>query len=135
MKLNQESETKPKKTKKQDSIPTTKKILKLITSILNEKKCEEITVLDLESVNTYLSIFVICTVNSTVQARAVSRELERKLKVFKLGPGNQEKKAHNADNGWTLLDLGEIFVHIMTPEKRKFYDLEKLWGDARPLKI
>jgi ribosome-associated protein len=69
-----------------------------------------------------------------VQARAVSRELERSLKEYKLGPGNQEKKAHNSDNGWILLDLGEIVVHIMTPEKRNYYDLEKLWGDATPIK-
>lgn len=135
MKSNLENETPITKSKKKESPPTTKKILKIIVSILNEKKCEDISILDLENVNTYLSIFIICSVNSGTQAKAVSRELERKLKVYKLGPGNQEKKAHNADNGWTLLDLGEIFVHIMTPEKRKFYDLEKLWGDATILKI
>lgn len=135
MKSNLENEVKPIKPKKKESQPTTKKILKIIVSILNEKKCEDISILDLENVNTYLSIFIICTVNSSTQAKAVSRELERKLKVYKLGSGNQEKKAHNADNGWTLLDLGEIFVHIMTQEKRKFYDLEKLWGDATIIKI
>ena len=134
LKLNLENEPTKKPRKKKEGI-STKKIIKEIVDILKDKKCEEISVLDLENVNSYLSIFIICTVNSTVQAKAVSRELERSLKHYKLGKGNQEKKAHNTDNGWTLLDLGEIFVHIMTPDKRKYYDLEKLWGDAKPLKV
>lgn len=133
MKSNQESEV-TIKPKKKGTPTTTKKIIKKIITILEEKKCEDISILDLENVNSYLCIFIICSVNSAVQARAVSRELERSLKEYKLGPGNQEKKAHNSDNGWILLDLGEIVVHIMTPEKRKYYDLEKLWGDATPIK-
>ncbi len=134
MKLNQESEIEEKSKKKSSKIDS-KKIIKKIILILEDKKCEDIKVLNLENVNSYLSIFVICTVNNVVQARAASRELEKTLKEFKLGPGNQEKKAHNSDNGWILLDLGEIIVHLMTSEKRSFYDLERLWGDANSLKI
>lgn len=134
MKLNQESEIEVK-TKKKSLKLDSKKIIKKIILILEDKKCEDIKVLNLENVNSYLSIFVICTVNNVVQARAASRELEKTLKEFKLGPGNQEKKAHNSDNGWILLDLGEIIVHLMTPEKRSFYDLERLWGDANSLKV
>lgn len=105
----------------------------MISGILEDKKSKEIKILDLEEIHSYLSVFVICTVDSHIQARAVARELEKKLKEFKLGRGNQEKKAQ--DNGWILLDLGEIIVHIMTDEKRSFYDLEKLWGDAKPIKV
>jgi ribosome-associated protein len=76
---------------------------------------------------------VICTVDSHIQARAVSRELEKNLKEFKLGKGNQDKKTQ--DNGWILLDMGEIIIHVMTEEKRSFYALEKLWGDATPIKM
>jgi ribosome-associated protein len=134
LKLSQENESE-KIIKKKPTKLDSKKLIKKIILILEDKKCEDIKVLNLENVNSYLSIFIICTVNSLVQARAASRDLEKTLKEYKLGPGNQEKKAHSSDNGWILLDLGEIIVHLMTPEKRKYYDLEKLWGDANPLKL
>jgi ribosome-associated protein len=123
--------TKPKKKKAVTN--SRKTILKKIVEILKDKKCEEITVLDLEKVNTYLSVFIICTVKTNIQGNAAARELERSMKELKLGRGNQDKKGVSADNGWTLLDFGEIIIHIMTPEKRNFYDLEKLWGDAEPI--
>lgn len=111
-----------------------KSTLKTIIKVLEEKKSKDICILDLEDIHSYLSIFVICTVESHVQARAIARDLEKKLKELKLGGrGNQEKKAQ--DNGWILLDLGEIIVHIMTEDKRRFYDLEKLWGDAKFIQV
>lgn len=126
--------TKPVVAKKKTTKSTERKsILKMITKILEEKKSKDIRVLDLEDIHSYLSVFVICSVESHIQARAAARDLEKKLKEYKLGRGNQEKKAQ--DNGWILLDLGEIIVHIMTEEKRKFYDLERLWGDAKPIKV
>lgn len=118
------------------SSPDIKKILKKIKEILIEKKCENTVFLDLEKVNSYLSIFVITTVGSAVQAKAVSRELERSLKEFKLRKSNQTRSAETStDNGWILLDLGEIIIHIMTPDKREFYSLDKLWGDAKAIKV
>lgn len=131
MKLNLENE-KPK-SKKKVKASDLKDILKLIQKILIDKKCRDISFLDLEKIHSYLSVFVICTVDSHIQARAVSRELEKNLKEFKLGKGNQEKKAQ--DNGWVLLDMGEVIIHIMTEEKRNFYGLEKLWGDGKPIKV
>jgi len=124
--------TKPK----EKSLSTeTKKILKEIISILKEKKCEDIIVMNLEEVNTYLSLFVICTVASHTQGRAAARDLEKKMKHYKLGVGNTEKKNIPTESGWTLLDLGEIVVHIMTAETRAYYDLDKLWGDAKRITI
>lgn len=97
---------------------------------MEEKKCEDIVILNLEKVNSYLSIFIIASVNSATQARAVSREIEKSLKEFKLGMGSQDKSS-SLDSGWILLDYGEIIVHIMTKDARGYYDLEKLWGDAK----
>jgi len=113
----------------------TKKILKEMMSLLKEKKCDDIVVMNLEEVNSYLSLFVICTVGSHTQGRAVARELEKKMKHHKLGTGNIEKKNLPTESGWTLLDLGEIIVHIMTAETRAYYDLDKLWGDAKKISL
>lgn len=124
------------KTKEKATISAeTKKVLKEIISLLKEKKCEEIVVMNLEEVNSYLSLFVIATVASHTQGRAAARELEKKMKPYKLGAGNLEKKSIPTESGWTLLDLGEIVVHIMTAETRAYYDLDKLWGDAKKVTL
>ena len=121
----------PKAKEKLTISPETKKVLKEIISLLKEKKCEDIVVMNLEEVNSYLSLFVIATVASHTQGRAAARDLEKKMKPYKLGAGNMEKKSIPTESGWTLLDLGEIVVHIMTAETRAYYDLDKLWGDAK----
>ena len=82
-----------------------------------------------------MSLFVIATVSSHTQGKAVARDLEKKMKVHKLGVGNTEKKNAPIESGWTLLDLGEIVVHIMTAETRAYYDLDKLWGDAKKVSL
>lgn len=111
-----------------------KKILKDMTKILQDKKCEDIKVINLEEVNSYLSIFVICTVKTSVQARAAARDLEKNLKHLKLGAGNTERTTKK-ESGWTLLDFGEIIVHIMTEETRKYYDLDRLWADGSAIEV
>lgn len=134
MKLETKSKsTSKKKAPKKSTEAERKKILKLIYKILTEKKLKDIRILDLEPIHSYLSIFVICTADNPIQARAVAREIERQTKEFKLGRGIHEKKP--TDNDWVLIDLGEIVVHVMTEEKRKFYDLERLWRDASPISI
>lgn len=132
------------KTKKKVSAPKTskktpdkeqKKIIKELVKNLNEKKADDIIVLNLENVNSYLSFFIICTVDNSLQAKSIVRELERKTKHLKLGMGSLERKEHTAESGWSILDLGEIIVHVMTKETRAYYDLDKLWGDAVRVKI
>ncbi|AVV51125.1 ribosome silencing factor [Leptospira santarosai str. 2000027870] len=113
--------------------PTTKEILQIIRDIMADKKCEEVSVLNLESVNSYLSFFVICTVNSAVQANAVAREIRKALKEYKLT--HADKTGTSATSGWTLLDFGEIIIHIMTPEKREYYNLDRLWRDAKRMEL
>ncbi len=134
MKLETKSKiTSQKNTPQRSKSTERKKVLKLIYKILTEKKLRDILILDLESIHSYLSIFVICTADNSTQARAVAREIERQTKELKLGKGVQEKKP--SDNGWVLIDLGEIVVHVMTEDKRRFYDLERLWRDAKAITI
>ncbi len=129
-------ETKPKtKSSKKDNTSERKKIIKDIVKSLNEKKCEDIIALNLENVNSYLSIFVIATVATSTQAKSVVRELEKKTKHLKMGAGSLEKKNSPEESGWAILDLGEIILHVMTKEVRAYYDLDKLWGDAEKIKI
>jgi ribosome-associated protein len=128
-------EKKPLAKKKVTPKSERKKIVAEIVAEMNNRKCEDIVVLDLEKVNSYLSVFIICTVSSSVQAKSVAREIERKTKHLKLGTGNIEKKNSPSESGWSILDLGEFIIHIMTKEVRSYYDLDKLWGDAERIKI
>lgn len=130
MKLNINTEEIPKK------IPVDRQaIIKEIVDILENKKCENISILNLEEVNSYLSIFIICTVKTTTQGKAVCKDLVKSMKGYKLNSGVANKVETSLDSGWILVDLGEIFVHIMTQELRNYYDLDRLWGDAKPIAV
>lgn len=111
-----------------------KVVLGEIQHILLEKKCENITILDLENIHSYLSIFMITTVKTSTQAKAVSREVYKTLKKYKITSRAADATDQSSyESGWVLMDLGEIFLHIMTQEKRDYYNLDKLWGDARTI--
>ena len=104
-------------------------IIRIISEILESKKCDDISVLNLENINSYLSWFVIATSGTSTQARAASREIQKAMKSYRKINTNRGID----DSGWILLDYGDIIVHIMTPDLRNFYDLDKLWGDSKKI--
>lgn len=74
--------------------------------------------------------FVICSCDSSVQAKSVALEIEEELE--NLGFCLLGKEGIEAAS-WILLDFGSVVVHIFREEVRKFYDIENLWGDARSI--
>lgn len=95
--------------------------------ILDEKKARDTVIMDLRKVNSYLDYFIVTTGNSRIHCRALAKELEN----FIRGQGMRERCRPEFDSGWIILDFSEIIVHIFTEEMREYYQLEKLWGDAR----
>lgn len=71
--------------------------------------------------------FVIVTGRSKVQTRAIADSIAEKIKDAGMRVGRIEG---HADGNWILLDLGNVVVHVFTPEQRAFYNLERLWADA-----
>ncbi len=110
-------------------------ILKSIKKIFDEKKCDSVQFLDLRNVNSYLSYFAIATAKTSTQARSCAREIEKFMKPLAKSSGRMSGNSHilvnRDDSGWLLLDYGEIIIHIMEPGIREYYNLERLWGDAR----
>ncbi|TGN18640.1 ribosome silencing factor [Leptospira idonii] len=103
-----------------------------IKQSLADKKCDQIQVLDLQDVNSYLSIFIIATVKTETQGRSVAKDIEKFMKPLKLSVTRNHLTDLPKDaTGWILLDYGEICVHIMTEEMRNYYSLDRLWGDAK----
>lgn len=103
------------------------KQLKVITKIIDEKKGEDINIIDMRKVASLASYYVICSVNSERQASALGYEIEKELIKNKLPYNHTEGK--NNDSKWILVDAEEVIVHIFTKEERNVYDLDLLWAD------
>lgn len=95
--------------------------------LLTEKKGLDIVMMDLREVNSYLEYFLIVTGNSRIHCRALAREMER----FIHSQGLRQRNRPDYESGWIILDFSELIVHVFTSEMRDYYQLEKLWGDAR----
>lgn len=106
----------------------TKRTAIFVAHLSEEKKARDILILDLRKITTISDFFIICTGNSKIHIQSLSNFLEEELakKGFKKY-GEEGKK----ETGWILLDYGSMVIHIFVEEERKYYQLEKLWGDAK----
>ena len=96
------------------------------------KKATDIRVLDLREVTSFADYFVICTAGNSRQIQAVADEIGLKLKQRGELPSSLEGYA-NAE--WILADYGDYLVHVFSERARAFYDLERLWRQAREMPI
>lgn len=93
-----------------------------------EKKARDLTVMDVREVSGVADYFVLCTGDSELQIKAIMEAVEHRIEErFHERPWHIEGSDHKQ---WVLLDYVDVVVHIFTAEKRAFYSLERLWGDA-----
>lgn len=99
-----------------------------------EKKAMDVVVMDLRSVKHAIAdYFVVCSGNSDTQIDAISDSIEEQIhKHSKQNPWKREGKANKE---WILLDYVDVVAHVFNKEKRTFYGLEELWGDAKITRI
>lgn len=104
-------------------------LCRLVVNGMSEKKALEITVLDLRDVqNAIADFFVICSGNSDTQIDAIADSVEEE--IFKVTRSNPWKKEGRENKEWVLIDYVDVVAHIFQKDRREFYALEKLWGDA-----
>ena len=96
------------------------------------KKATEIKVLDLTGVTSFTDCFVVCTGANARQIQAITEEIGLKLKEHGEFPISME--GYNQAE-WVLVDYGDFLVHIFSPRSRAYYDLERLWRNARNVEI
>jgi ribosome-associated protein len=106
-----------------------KKLSEVIVKGMQEKKALDIVVMDLREVkNAVADYFVICSGSSDTQLKAINDSIDHEVfKALKENPWHAEGK-HNKE--WMLLDYITVVAHVFKKDKRQYYDLEKLWGDA-----
>ncbi len=98
-----------------------------IADIISDKKGSDIVVLDTRPVSSVADYFVIATVDSERQAKAIIDEIEKQMKARHILPLGIDGEA---DSGWVLMDYGDVLVHIFDPGTRDYYQLEELWNRA-----
>jgi len=97
-----------------------------------EKKAQEIVLLDIKEVAGFTDYFLICHGTSSRQVQAVSDEVDRRLSILGLQAAHIEGYNHAE---WVLMDYVDFVVHIFSEKARSFYDLERLWRTARRVPI
>jgi len=97
-----------------------------------DKKARDVLVLDLQGLTTITDYFVICSGESTTQVKAITGEIEERFHAEGVKPLGIEGLSHGH---WVLMDYNDVIIHIFEEETRKFYELEKLWIDAKRIRI
>ena len=105
-------------------------ILKTIIDALEDKKAENIQIIDISEVSTIADYFIITNGTNTSQLQSLSDHVEEKLSKNGIRPKNIE--GYNTAN-WILMDYSDILVHIFDKESRGFYDLERIWRDGKAI--
>lgn len=108
------------------------KLLDLAVTGAQDKKAMNIVALDLRGVSVVADYFVICHGNSDVQVQSIATEI-RKL-AMEAGTNIRGIEGMNAAR-WVLMDLGDVVVHVFHRDEREFYNLERLWSDAKVVEM
>ena len=107
--------------------------VKLALHCAADKKATDIRVLDLREIASFAEYFVIASGGNQRQVQAVCDEINERLKI-ELDSRPVRIEGYNSGE-WVLLDYGDFIVHIFDKDARDFYDLERLWRDARRVEV
>jgi ribosome-associated protein len=102
---------------------------KEIENILNDNKAMEIISINLKNKTSIADFMIVASGNSSKHIQSLSEILVNELK--KRGVNNCRLEGRSS-NDWKLIDAIDVIVHIFHPEKRKFYELEKMWSELIP---
>ena len=99
-----------------------------------DKKAHDVVVMDLREIkHAVADYFIVCSGNSDTQIDAISDSVEDQ--IHKKSKQNPWKREGQQNKEWILLDYIDVVAHIFNKEKRTFYGLEELWGDAKITRI
>lgn len=105
-----------------------KDMVKLAVKALEDKKGEDVKIIDIQGVSVLADYFIIAGGSNVSQVQAMADNVEEELS--KAGFEPRQIEGYNTAN-WILMDYGDIIVHIFSREDRLFYDLERIWRDGK----
>jgi len=107
-------------------VPTLDRVRQAV-SAADDRKAVDLKVLQLEKVTDFTDYFMICSGTSERQVQAIADAVQEKLREHRVRPLHVE--GYNRAQ-WVLIDYGDLVVHVFQEEQRRYYALERLWGDA-----
>ena len=122
--------TKKRATTTRETAGSRKKLPSEVTSAVAaalDKKASDIVVLDLRHTPAFTDFFVVCSGQNSRQVKAIADNIEDTLRQAGVRPAHVEGYDRAE---WILMDFFTLIVHVFAPQKRDFYGLERLWGDA-----
>lgn len=99
-------------------------------SAAEDKKAQDIVILDMRGISLMADYMVIASGETDVQLRAIYRAIEEAVEDVDLP---LRRRNGSEESRWVLLDYGTVIVHVFHHAEREYYDLERLWGDAKKL--
>lgn len=111
---------------------TPKEMALLLAQAMDSKKGKDIRVLETDGVTTLADYFVLCSGSSAPQLKALGDAGEKAMKDHGILPHHVE--GHRGGT-WILQDYGDVVVHVFDKEARAFYDLDRLWADAKTVDL
>ena len=114
------------------TVSTEKMMAQIACKAIDDKKGQDIKVIDIHNVSVIADYFVIASGTNPNQVQAIVDNVEEQL-----GRAGFEAKQieGNSNSSWILMDYGDVIVHVFDEENRLFYDLERIWGDGKVLEM
>lgn len=109
-----------------------KEMVRLAIKALEDKKAEDISVIDISEVSVLADYFIIASGTNRSQIQALTDNVEEQL--GRNGSAVKQIEGYDAAN-WVLMDFGDIIVHVFDRENRLFYDLERIWRDGKQVDL
>ncbi|TDF96780.1 ribosome silencing factor [Paenibacillus piri] len=107
---------------------TPDKLMALIVDAADDKKAMNIVTLNLQGISLIADYFIICHGNSETQVQAIAAEVRKKADE----QGVRVRGLEGMDTArWVLIDLGDVVVHVFHRDDREYYNIERLWSDAK----
>lgn len=107
-------------------------IMNEVVKAADDKKAHNLVVLNLKGISLVADYFVICHGNSDTQVQAIAQEVRRK--ADELGVTMRGMEGFDTAR-WVLVDLGDVVVHVFHRDEREYYNIERLWSDAKVVEL
>jgi ribosome-associated protein len=111
---------------------TARTLAKRIAELMISKKAIDVVILDLKKLTSATDHFVICSADSDTQVKAIADSIQNGMEA--LGENVWHKEGYHALR-WIVLDYVDVVVHVFHKEERSFYNLDRLWGDAKRTEV